>query len=548
MRFLLFALLACAFFPSPLAAAQFQQADEEEALHLTGRWEESFDFPLALFWPTAKNFKAVHMALIPMSVPLPGGNNLRGKILAWGDHRAFGNEWRSPWMVIDPETHALLAGGIVSTIHEASLDGANEGSIFCSGHSWTPEGKLLVAGGMYLPGLKNGNRLVFLFDPANIAVGLDPWVRQPDLAVGRWYPTVLNLADGETMLILGGKNRRSQVQDSYTEYRWETNTFAPVVAEGPPGNENSCEGLYFYPRTHLLPTGDIFFSCFMQNSASVNPLTRQNRLSELDWDNSYQIDNIEVRVYGESLLLPSRPGDTLADARIQVMNGEVYDECGFGVSLGASNMVEEMSFNPADPHYKKWSDAAAADMKEKRWFPNMVILPDESLMVIGGEEDDIVGPQKRPEMREDGIWRYLARPDSARGYHSTAMLLPDGRIMTGGGDFRRSDFQVFEPPYLFRGDRPEITTISAHNFEYGLTYTVNHTENVETVVLMRPGSRTHHFDNDQRMVILHEGLSSSGSVTFTMPTDSNLAPQGYYMMFAVSPDGIPSTAEWVHVR
>ena len=547
MRFLLFALLASAFLPASLSASQLNQADAEEALHLSGRWEDSFDFPLALFWPTTKNFKAVHMALIPMDVPMPGGNNLRGKILAWGDHRAFGNEWRSAWMVVDPETQAMLAGGIVSTIHERNLTGANEGSIFCSGHSWTPEGKLLVAGGMYLPGLKNGNKLVYVFDPALIAQGVDPWVRQPDLAVGRWYPSVLNLADGETMLILGGKNRRSEVQDSYTEYRWATNTFSPVIAEGPPGNWNNCHGMFFYPRTHLMPSGDIFFSGFMQNSASVNPLTRQNRQLESDWDDSYEVDNIQLRVYGESLLLPVRPGDTLDDMRVQVMNGEIYDECGFGLSLGASNMVEEMSFNPADPHYKKWSDAQAVDMKEKRWFPNMVILPDASVMVIGGEDDDVVVPRKRPELREDGVWRFLPRMDSARGYHSTAMLLPDGRVITGGGDHRRSDYQVFEPPYLFKGERPVISSLSAHNFEYGETYTMSHAGDVESIVLMRPGSRTHHFDNDQRMVILHEGVSTSGSVSFTMPTDANLAPQGYYMLFAISSEGVPSMADWVHV-
>ena len=279
----------------------------------------------------------------------------------------------------------------------------------------------------------------------------------------------------------------------------------------------------------------------------MNPLTRQNRQLESDWDDSYEVDNIQLRVYGESLLLPVRPGDTLDDMRVQVMNGEIYDECGFGLSLGASNMVEEMSFNPADPHYKKWSDAQAVDMKEKRWFPNMVILPDASVMVIGGEDDDVVVPRKRPELREDGVWRFLPRMDSARGYHSTAMLLPDGRVITGGGDHRRSDYQVFEPPYLFKGERPVISSLSAHNFEYGETYTMSHAGDVESIVLMRPGSRTHHFDNDQRMVILHEGVSTSGSVSFTMPTDANLAPQGYYMLFAISSEGVPSMADWVHV-
>ena len=488
------------------------------------------------------------MALIPMDVPMPGGGNLQGKVLVWGDRRAFGNEWRSSWMVIDPMTKAMLAGGVLTTDYEQSLDGANEGSIFCSGHAWTPQGKLLVAGGMYLPGMKNGAKLVYLFDPSVIPHGGDPWLRQPDLSVGRWYPTVTQLGDSDVMVILGGKNRRSEVEDNYTLYNWRTNTFSNVVAEGPPGAWHNCHGLFFYPRTHLLPNGEIFFSCFMQNSASINPLTRANPRLDTDWDDAYEIDEVGLRVYGESLMLPLRNSSTLDDVRIQVMGGEIYNDGGKGVSLGATSMVEEMSFNPADDHYRKWSDAAVKDMREERWFPNMVQLPDESVLVIGGEADNVVRPLKQPELRVDGEWHYVAMPDSARGYHSTAMLLPDGRVLSGGSDHRLSDFQVFEPPYLFKPGRPAINNLTDTVLQYGQSYGMSFEGKAGKVVLMRPGSRTHHFDNDQRMMILWEGNDDSGAIQFDAPVQANLAPTGIYMMFLVSPSGVPSEAKWVEVR
>lgn len=541
-------LAAVCLWSAPSTALAQQQAQEEEAFASVGRWLDSFDFPLALFWSSPHNFKAVHMALIPMDVPMPGGGNLRGKILAWGDRRAFGNEWRSSWMVLDPDTKAMLAGGVLLTDYENSLNGANEGSIFCSGHAWTPQGKLLVAGGMYLPGMKNGAKLVYLFDPSVIPSGGDPWIRQPDLAVGRWYPTVTQLGDSDSMVILGGKNRRSEVEDNYTLYNWRTGTFNSSIAQGPPGAWHNIHGLFFYPRTHLLPNGEIFFSGFMQNSASIDPLTRQNHQLESDWDDNYEIDEVGLRVYGESLMLPLRNSSTLDDVRIQVMNGEVYDEGGLGVSLGATSMVEEISFNPADQHYRQWSDAAAADMREERWFPNMVQLPDESVLVVGGEADEIVRPLKQPELRVNGVWQYVARPDSARGYHSNALLLPDGRVISGGGDHRLSDFQVFEPPYLFKPGRPTIHGLQNDVLEYGELNGMSFSGTAGKIVLMKPGSRTHHFDNDQRMLILWEGNDDSGQIQFEAPTHGNLAPTGIYMMFLVSPSGVPSEAHWVGVR
>ena len=121
-------------------------------------------------------------------------------------------------------------------------------------------------------------------------------------------------------------------------------------------------------------------------------------------------------------------------------------------------------------------------------------------------------------------------------------------MLSGGSDHRLSDFQVFEPPYLFKPGRPAINNLTDTVLQYGQSYGMSFEGKAGKVVLMRPGSRTHHFDNDQRMMILWEGNDDSGAIQFDAPVQANLAPTGIYMMFLVSPSGVPSEAKWVEVR
>lgn len=193
---------------------------------------------------------------------------------------------------------------------------------------------------------------------------------------------------------------------------------------------------------------------------------------------------------------------------------------------------------------------------------NAVILPDRSVLVVGGRANASGTPEQGvlyPELLEgQGAarrWRWMAPANSTRAYHSTALLLPDGRVLTGGGDRRRWDYQVFVPPYLLGGDpRPVVSSApavlaysGANPGAYTLDVTLLSGESVSRVALLAPGSVTHSLDTSQRYVELALGTVTSTSVSFQAPLSASHAPPGFYMLFVVSAAGVPSVATWVQL-
>ena len=69
-----------------------------------------------------------------------------------------------------------------------------------------------------------------------------------------------------------------------------------------------------------------------------------------------------------------------------------------------------------------------------------------------------------PEMFDPETETWQSNLPSAsipRVYHSVALLLPDGRVWTAGGNTRigkyRAETEFYSPPYLFAGSRPTIS-------------------------------------------------------------------------------------------
>jgi hypothetical protein len=143
-------------------------------------------------------------------------------------------------------------------------------------------------------------------------------------------------------------------------------------------------------------------------------------------------------------------------------------------------------------------------------------------------------------------WTMLASASVPRLYHSSAMLLPDGRVMTNGGD-RISDVEVFSPPYLFKGARPTMSGVPA-SIGWGQQFTVQSPDaaNIGKVTLIRLGSPTHAFDMNQRLNVL-QFTRAAGTVSITTPPNANLAPPGHYMLFIVNGNGVPSVGSIVQV-
>jgi hypothetical protein len=140
-----------------------------------------------------------------------------------------------------------------------------------------------------------------------------------------------------------------------------------------------------------------------------------------------------------------------------------------------------------------------------------------------------------------------------RLYHSVAVLLPDGTVITAGSNPARGDeelrLELFHPPYLFRGPRPVIDSV-AQTFVYGETIDIQCREaaDIRWVSLIRPTSTTHCLNSDQRLVDVPFSLGAGDRLEATIPNEPNLAPPGWYMLFLTNRNGIPSVASWVRLN
>jgi hypothetical protein len=158
-------------------------------------------------------------------------------------------------------------------------------------------------------------------------------------------------------------------------------------------------------------------------------------------------------------------------------------------------------------------------------------------------------------------WTLTAASSVPRLYHSTAVLLPDGRVVTAGGNpeggthvewdndpEEEMRLEVFSPPYLFKGARPQITN-APESWAYGqkIDIATPQSGSLKWAHIIRPCVTTHSFDGSQRLVDLQIVSQAGTTVKVNVPGNRNFAPPGWYMLFIVNNGGIPSEAKWVHL-
>jgi len=223
----------------------------------------------------------------------------------------------------------------------------------------------------------------------------------------------------------------------------------------------------------------------------------------------------------------------------------------------------------------------AQPLAHPRWHANGVLLPDGSVLATGGGMWDNVyvhGQRSAPVMTAErfdpatSTWSAMADATVPRTYHSTAVLLPDGRVITGGhvplpvpwkdardnvpyeSQIVETRLEIYEPPYLHWGARPHLAD-APDAISYGTTFDVRVDQastapDVVDAVLVRAGATTHAWDNSQRLIELDVVDSDGGNYTFTAPSDGDVAAPGTYLLFVRGVDSqgrglIPSVAEIV---
>ena len=206
-------------------------------------------------------------------------------------------------------------------------------------------------------------------------------------------------------------------------------------------------------------------------------------------------------------------------------------------------------------------------MSLPRMHLNAVLLPDHTVFVSGGalSRENRLGARLQSEIYDPATdtWKAGATASVVRMYHSIALLLPDGRVISAGGNpppygnqvpweppgpNEEMRLEVYSPPYLFAGPRPVITAAPAE-WKYGQNITISTPQagNIKWASVIRPGVTTHSFDNSQRLVDLAISAQAGGQIKATAPAEATLAPPGWYMLFITDNTGVPSVATWIHL-
>ena len=377
--------------------------------------------------------------------------------------------------------------------------------LFCAGQSLLADGRLLVAGGNNNPTAPaNGLPNINLFTPAS-----ESWTTSVAMQHGRWYPTTTTLANGDVVILAGKDEVGTTVRVPEV---WSSGTLRSLSTAG--------VSLPLYPRTFLAPNGKIFL-------AGENAATKY-----LDPTNTGSWTPVATRKYGQR------------DYGSAVM----YDD-GKILYVGGgrtTNTAEIIDLNSGAPAWQ-WTGS----MAYRRRHLNATVLPTGEVLVTGGSSgtafNDPTAAVHAAELWNPatGVWRTLASNSINRVYHSTSILLPDGRILhTGSGDAGpdQRNAELFSPPYLFLGPRPTITAAPTL-VGYGASFSVTTPDaaNIAKVSLIRLGSTTHAFDMNQRFQWL-SFARQTGALTISTPTSANRAPPGHYMLFILDGNGVPSVA------
>jgi hypothetical protein len=444
-------------------------------------------------------------------------------------------------------------------------------NLFCSGHSFLNDGRLLVAGGHVrddaVPNQEGiGEDDVNVFDYRN-----NTWSRVGFMGKGRWYPSNVTLASGETVIVSGyyrtGGTGTGITVNLTPDLFTSQNTIRPFTF----GNN-----IPVYPYLHLAPNGQVFVA---------GPGPSASRYFDPNGNGgggafTTSADFIPDHITGTAVTYDAAAGKILMVGGTNNTGGTILTD------------AEVIDLSNPSPFWRP-----VTPMTYRRKYNNATLLPDGRVLVTGGTQcqgtNNIGCPEgaaTRPELwnPQTETWSVMAPNPSGvpRVYHSVGILLPDARVLVGGGGlpaaggevvpsptgtpetcvdgvsasnsvncrtYGHKDLEIYSPPYLFTPGgmpavRPTISSATA-NVITGQVFSVTTSSAFQTssVVLVRLPSETHGYNFDQRRIVLNFQATSSSNLNVTAPADTRVCPPGYYMLFIINSSGVPSVAKFVRV-
>ena len=573
-------------------------------------------------------FFPIHASLIPKGA-------YQGCVLVW---EAGGQATCRPWLpvppysaptdvrwaIFDPRTSPPTILKFAWTIQlvdqpvppcNAANPPGHQG-IFCSGHCWLPDGRLIVVGGDYWaasdapllcsmggPGFA-GSRLVCVFDPDDVDPGTphqttngpgfgSPWTSlhsyspQVDLEIARWYPTVTLMAPANMntnpyvyVSVAGGVVTYDSTGatiippgdtgfNTHELLRWSVSSGAITrdprlgatsglagLFDGPSTPATSGLSFFYYPRTHFVsartgsPDGRLWMAGPNAQSADADVINAPETWNN---GNTAALGGTSTMIEECVTVLFPPVSPTFRDLQVVIGGSHISNAAS---SHGVLAPTADCWLMPTRATPANWV-GPMAPMWHARKFANACILPDASIMVIGGGTNNAHGVpgggQLEPEMFSGFAWFKLSNQATERTYHSVALTLDDGRVFSAGGNscHDSAEYEIFEPPYLASPSRPSFVTPPPSVIHYGTKFEFKADPGGERefdqVVLLRPGSVTHGQDPGQRyepLVFLPP--NASGITVAYGPNDPTVMPPGYCMLFVLSA-GIPSVAAWVQL-
>lgn len=455
-------------------------------------------FGPVLSWPLI----AIHAVLLP-----------DGRVMSYGTDGKGNQTGEFTYDVWDP------ARGVGITSH-LTLPNTTGTDTFCSGQIVLPaSGAVLLTGGdKTINGVRNYSvNDVNLFDWRTNSL----YSAQQPMAFLRWYPTVLTLANGST-LVLGGRvdpQTPASTPEVYTEGTgWRS--LSRVASDDAYGTRN-----WSYPNAWQAPNGKVFITTI--------------------WGGTYFLD---VNANGgagalERTTLTLPEGDVYLPS-VMYAPGKIY-------SLRKLNRARLIDLNGATP-----TVTTIGGVGQDRYQGSATVMADGKVLVSGGSmvSNQAIGVAYTARIWNPANNSYTTTPAGARMrlYHSTSLLLPDGRVLLAGGGapgpVNNLNAEIFTPPYLYKQDwtgtlatRPSITAAPATT-TWGARINVGtDVTRISRVTLVKTGSATHTVDFDQRFLPL-TFTAAGNTLNVTMPANANTAPPGYYMLFVFDSAGVPSVA------
>ena len=400
-------------------------------------------------------------------------------------------------------------------------------SAFCSGMMLLPDGQMLIAGGAIQGDRNAGNDLVHLY---NYRTGeIKMLMEGDDLVEARWYPTMTTLTDGR-ILLQGGRDAVAE-NGVYTPEIYTPGQGSALLTGATSQKVYDNNGKqWWYPRSWVAPNGEVF---------------------GITNDDMYYLD---PEGDGSITLAGTFSGRNRGDTSTAVM----YDR-GKIMQVGGERLSNEATIIDINGETPVLSSAGTTNYQ--RVWADSTVLPDGTVFVSGGSTRDNVaeGVAYAAEIwnPKTNTWTVVDSAAVPRLYHSTSLLLPDGTVLTAGGttlglDSEALSGEIYRPAYLYDedGNLAERPTISSQeslvSWGQSLNATVGAGQKIDRVSLVSFGAVTHSFDMGQRFLEL-DFTQSGDRLTIETPESANVAPPGFYMVFAMNEQGVPSEAQIVQI-